>query len=184
MSSTGAKPAHAETPETMSKAEVCDYVGKSKRTIDSYIATGRLRVGYFNGPNGKTGIFQRADVEALKKDLEAPTYRAVVPPAERERSRDGYQALQIVAPPAGAALTQQQPAADAFTALAEHLAKLAAYPARSPKPWLTLDEAVEWSGLTRGYLLYLTETDAVGVRDMGKHSRGGRWRFNREALAK
>jgi predicted DNA-binding transcriptional regulator AlpA len=50
----------------MSKTEVCAYLGKSKRTIESYVASGRLPAKYVNGPNGKTASFDPADVEAVK----------------------------------------------------------------------------------------------------------------------
>lgn len=50
----------------MSKTEVCAYLGKSKRTIESYVSSGRLPAKYVNGPNGKTATFERADVDAVK----------------------------------------------------------------------------------------------------------------------
>jgi hypothetical protein len=161
--------------KTLTKREVIEYLGKSKRTVATYIADGRLPVQYVNGPNGKQAIFAREAVERFKREMDEPMSRAVVPANGQSYS----------AKPESTELVRASGAVDPFAALATHLAKLAtAFPSSDPKPWLTLDEAVEWSGLTRGYLLYLTETDAVCVRDMGKHSRGGRWRFNRAALAK
>ena len=66
------------------------------------------------------------------------------------------------------------------------------------QPWLTLDEAAAFSGLTKRWLLALakakwpipiTETGTstvagIAIRDMGKHAPGGRWRFHRESLEK
>lgn len=52
------------------------------------------------------------------------------------------------------------------------------------RPWLTLDEAEERSGLTRRWLLARAKSGAEGIRDMGGPAKGGRWRFHREALAK
>lgn len=54
------------------------------------------------------------------------------------------------------------------------------------RPWLTLDEAVEFSGLTRPWLLHEAEAGqgSIAIRDMGKHTRGGRWRFFRDDLGK
>jgi hypothetical protein len=52
------------------------------------------------------------------------------------------------------------------------------------KPWLTLDEAAEYSGLTRAWLLKEAEAGqgAIAIRDMGRFARGGRWRFLRADL--
>lgn len=64
---------------------------------------------------------------------------------------------------------------------------------RITRPWLTLDEAAEYSGLTKRWLLAQAEdaerqADPGGwpivIRDMGKHSPGGRWRFHRDCLDK
>jgi hypothetical protein len=54
------------------------------------------------------------------------------------------------------------------------------------KVWLTLDEAVPASGLTRKWLLAWAESGAgaIAVRDMGRGARGGRWRFSREGLTR
>ena len=69
--------------QTMSKPEVCAFLGKSKRSVETYIATGRLAVGYFHGPNGKTAIFKRADLEALKRTFEEVWERNVNPVNQR-----------------------------------------------------------------------------------------------------
>jgi 3-oxoacyl-ACP reductase-like protein len=61
---------HTAQTKTMSKREVCEYLGKSKRTVETYITRGKLQVKYFNGANGRTAEFQRPDVEALKRGLE------------------------------------------------------------------------------------------------------------------
>ena len=63
-------------------------------------------------------------------------------------------------------------------------------PAPAPRPWLTLDESAQFSGLTKRWLLEQAETvhqdgplhSTLSIRDMGKHSPGGRWRFHRESL--
>lgn len=75
----------------------------------------------------------------------------------------------------------------AWSALAEHLAKLGgAYPAPKaiPAAWLTLEEAALHSGLTKSWLLKEAEDGegSIATRDMGKHARGGRWRFFRGDL--
>lgn len=156
----------------MSKPEVCAFLGKSKRTIDSYIATGRLKVGYFNGPNGKTGIFQRADVEALKVELDTPTYRApvsLVPSHLREMVEKR------------AAITKALAPAPDFAALA--VAMRSALRVEEPKPWLPLAEAAEYSGLPASYLLAQARAGKLRAINVGNGSKEF-WRFHRGSLAK
>lgn len=53
-----------------------------------------------------------------------------------------------------------------------------ALPALQPLgSWMTLDEAVTVSQLSRAWLLAAAEAGTVSVRDMGKGARGGRWRY-------
>jgi hypothetical protein len=184
MPSSGAKEALSALSETMSKAEVCAYVGKSKRTIDSYTATGRLRVGYFNGPNGKTGIFQRADVEALKRDLESPTYRAVVPAGSGGAAHPA--GSNDTAHPDSMAVALRSGAVDPIAALAAHLARAFPFALRQPeprKPWLTLPEAADYSGLPASYLLAQARAASIRAINVGT-AKQQRWRFHRAALAK
>jgi hypothetical protein len=166
---------------TMSKADVCAYVGKSKRTIDNYIATGRLAVAYFQGPNGKTGIFQRADVEALKVDLETPTYR---PPVVRESNYER------------SAATAVGPHVPEASRLQHFLAEvLRAYPVDRIRPWLTLAEAADYSGLPAGWLLAqaregkcgsIADPPRPGVIRAINVGTGSKefWRFHRASLTK
>ncbi len=168
----------------MSKPEVCAYVGKSKRTIDNYISTGRLRVGYFNGPNGKTGIFQRADVEALKRELESPTYRAVVPAFADDSAQTSVSASRTAPsdPQAFATVLAESFRAALLPAL------LPAASAPEPKrwaPWLSLSEAADYSGLPAGYLLAQARAGTGTIRAINAGT-GARefWRFHRVSLAK
>lgn len=66
----------------MSKQEVCDFLGKSKRTVEGYVKAGRLGQQYVDAPNGVRAIFERADVVAFKESAElAPVARpALVQP--------------------------------------------------------------------------------------------------------
>lgn len=164
----------------MSKREVCAFVGKSKRTIDSYIATGRLKVGYFHGPNGKTGIFRREDVEALKRDLETPTYRPPVMrvlPAPPESSDAGFAVAGRGETAVGAHIPQA-------SALQHFLAEvLRTHPVNRIRPWLTLAEAVEYSGLPASYLLAQARAGKARAINVGSGIREF-WRFHRASLAK
>jgi hypothetical protein len=67
-----------QIPKTLTKHEVIALLGKSKRTIDTYMKDGRLPYHYVHGPNGKQAEFHAADVERLKRDLDTPIERGVV----------------------------------------------------------------------------------------------------------
>jgi excisionase family DNA binding protein len=160
--------------KTLSKREVIDFLGKSKRTIETYIADGRLPCRYFNGPNGKQAEFDRADAERLKRDLDEPMVRAVTV-KETAQNFTGAAVTKIASPvaaasAAGADRLQQLLAAVLEGRLVER-----------PKPWLTLDEAAEYSGLPRAWLLVQARSGALRAVNVGQGSRE-RWRFNREAL--
>jgi hypothetical protein len=166
-------------PFTMSKAEVARYLGKSERSVENYVAQDRLPVRYLNTSKGRTAIFDTHDVEHLKRDLETPMVVArplVNGPDDPSHFMRPEETAVARVPPA--------------ISIDEHFARLLQSIVRAreepPKPWLTLDEAVAFSGLTRAWLLREAR-DGLGsvvARDMGKHSRGGRWRFHREGLSK
>ena len=63
-----------------------------------------------------------------------------------------------------------------------------ANPPAPQRPWLTLNEAMAWSGLTKRWLKRQAEDvlcgGGISVLDMGKGTRGGRWRFLRDSLGK
>lgn len=161
----------------MSKPEVCEYLGKSKRTVETFIAKGRLGVGYFQGPNGKTAIFNRSDVEALKRDIDTPMYRAV--PAN-DTARPGSIAL-VPAPTQTPADSRVDSIAAALFAHFE-AGRLSA-PPPVVKPWLSLKEAVDYSGLPASYLVQQALEGSIRAVDVGTGTKTF-WRFNREALAK
>jgi hypothetical protein len=159
-----------EATEFMSKAEVCELLGKSKRTVETFVSRGRLGVGYFAGANGKTAQFRRAEVEALKRELETPFYRPAPVTSFPEHEHSATSVVRVAS-------------ADPLAGLAAHLARLAtAYPSpASEKPWLTLDEAAAWSGLPKGWLLAEAKAGNSFARNASKGARAS-WRFNRELL--
>lgn len=150
-------------PKALNKHEVIEYLGKSKRTVETYIASGRLPCHYFNGPNGKTAAFNPEDVKRLKSELEIPMVRVLPVKSDSQKQTDPK--------------SQVSEAVD----LALLLSAISAGRGEQ-KPWLTLEEAIAYSGLTRKWLLGAVDTGAVDIRDMGKHARGGRWRFARRGL--
>lgn len=150
----------------MSKPEVCEYLGKSKRTVETFISKGRLGVGYFQGPNGKTAVFNRSEVEALKLDIDTPMYRAV--PADT--AIPGSMAL-VPAP----ADQRTDPISDAIL-----LSLLRGVPAAQPTmpgPFVGLADAVAISGMPASWLLAQARAGVPWAVNVGTGKKAF-WRFS------
>lgn len=153
--------------KTLTKNEVIALLGRSKRTIDTYMADGRLKYHYVNGPNGKQSAFDLADVERLKRDLEAP-----IEPERIERGtveshvRMSSTSLQ----------TANGRGADPFEGLAAHLAKLSTMYGSPAAVYVSMKDAVRITGLSASTLKALAGTE-VKTR-----SYGGGVRYRRADL--
>ena len=177
MPTSAVQPAKAKT---FTKREVIDFLGKSKRTVEIYISDGRLPCQYFNGPNGRTAVFERAAVERLKADLDTPMVRALVAPGDVSR-KDAKFTTGSLDDTDGAgnalALLQKPDLANVFASALASFARNTSAPV--VKPWLTLQEAVDYSGLPAPYLVRAARKGTIRAVGRGKDRR-----YNREALAK
>jgi hypothetical protein len=159
-----------ENEEWINKTDAAEILGVSVRQLELKTANGQIRKKTLpKKPSDRAArvVYSREDLDAIRAGK--PNYYGEPKPET---------AALAVAPVA---------AGDPFAGLAAQLAAIArAFPPPVEKrPWLTLAEAELFSGLTRKWLLEQTELEnaCILTRDMGKHARGGRWRFNREALA-
>ncbi len=179
----------------MTKRDVCEFLGRSKRTIDRYMEEGMLPFRHVKGRNGVEAAFPREAVEAFKRDEhDAPVTRAATRAVTRvdvpaPESKDLSDAPLTVRPEVPFAKRDSLVvAAEDFLGLLRTIHD--AQPAPPLLPWLTLDEAAEASGLPRAWLLeYAINGGAEGgsridVLDVGAGRRGGRFRFRRESLTK
>ena len=77
---------------------------------------------------------------------------------------------------------------DPWRDLAALLANLDAhrrdYPEKQPKPWLTLEEAAEYSGLPASWLRARAEDASIQAVNVGSGTIKKLWRFNRDGLSK
>ena len=159
-------PTPEEAPATMTKREVCAHLGKSKRTVETYISDGRLPCEYVNGPNGKQLSFRAEDVERMKRDIDMPIART--PPVCTD-----------TATPVPSTALAYRADSDPFAGLAAHLARLgAAFPSKPPalKPYVTLAEAVEYSGLPAAFLISQAREGSIDAVNVGKGKKEF-WRF-------
>jgi hypothetical protein len=163
----------------LSKQESAELLGVNPRQIERREAQKQLRKKTLPREPGQTTarvVYSRADLLALKAGT------------PNQYGEDGAGALQVsgangTAPAAASTAST----VDAWGGFAQHLARIAAAfpsPAREEKPWLTLEEAAEWSGLPAGWLLRHAREGYVGAIDLGGRPKGGRWRFRRADLAR
>jgi hypothetical protein len=118
-------------------------------------------------------VFSRADVLALLNG----TPRT---PGNREETREGKAAAhaQIAAQTAPEARGVVAIPAALIDALRERRE-----PREVLKPWLTLSEAVQYSGLPASWLIAAARDGAPIAINTGKGRRREYWRFNRDAIA-
>jgi excisionase family DNA binding protein len=159
----------------MSKQEVIEYLERSKRSIETYVKSGRLPAKYAPGPNGKTLVFERAAVEEFKRRM-LEVWDPTIDP----------EAAQPVPRSAPAAVARVAPAGDVQTVAATIAAVLreAMQPAPAVKPWLTLSEASDYSGLSESYLVRAARDGSIRAINLAKNGGRAFWRFNRDALGK
>ena len=178
---------HAQSKPDLSSwpthTEAAQRLGTNERTIHRWIASGRLKRAYRPATGRKPiVVVDPADVEQIRKER--------LPPVVLTGDPDGSMQHVRMVSESGPAAVERRPSdqrgadGDPFAGLAAHLARLAAaFPTAQPKPWLTLDEAAEYSGLPRAWLIAQARSGALRAVNVGQ-GRKEFWRFNREALAK
>lgn len=141
-------------PEYISKRRAAEALGISPRRLLELSQSGRIKRHYHNDPqtHRRAAVFARPDVERLAA----------------ERIQAAPQSAASVAIPGGTLRPSSQ--AIALPALEA--------PAR---PWLTVDEAAEYTGLPASFLSARIVDGKLAALDVGVRS-GGRWRVNRRDL--
>jgi hypothetical protein len=157
-------------PGWLHKEAAAKMIGVSIRQIENLAALGRIRKHRLERQVNERSarvLYSLEDLDALKAGT-PNSHGAPAPPAPK---------TEVTAlAPAGAAFD--------FGALAAHLAALARAfpPPADPRPWLTLAEAVEYSGLPEVWLVAQARAGAAFAVNVGQGSKA-HWRFNRAALA-
>lgn len=153
----------------MTLDEAREALGKSVRTMHLYAEQKKIRTKMEKNPNSghENRLFHAGDVARLQHLRDHPEEAA------GEEGASNAVALARSAP--------------SVAGLAGLLKLLPAQTAPE-KPWLTLEEAAAYAGLTKSWLKAQAEATIDGgksilaIRDMGKFAPGGRWRFGRESL--
>jgi hypothetical protein len=163
-----------ETNTRVNKAEACEILGKSARSLIEYVNGGRLAVEYRNGKHGAEASYLRADVVRLRAELDEPMYREAPANALARRAAHVADRASSLALVASREVAPEDPEAMRQQYLAEKRARW---------PWVTLDEAALGSGLPKGYLLRRAKEGAEFAINVGTEGRAS-WRVNLEWLAK
>lgn len=61
--------------ETLGKDEAARFLGVSSRALERYTASGRVAVGYAPGKTRSVAVYERAELEKLKAELQRPLLR-------------------------------------------------------------------------------------------------------------
>jgi excisionase family DNA binding protein len=152
----------------MDKESAATFLSISTRTLQRYTTQGKISVTYKHGKTGAEADYDETELQRFKEQQESITYQ----PAQTA----GNGQTQTLTP---------VPKGIGVTAGAERLAavlELLQQPTRQSVPiesklTLSLIEAAELSGLSRGYLLGAIKGKKLKARKLG---RG--WRMKREDL--
>lgn len=155
-------------PGWTQKEDAAKLLGVSIRQLENLAALGRIskmRLPRQVNERSARVLYSIEDIDAIKAGkprLPDPAEAAPAAVPERAIVKNG---------------------ADPFAGLAAHLAAIARAfpPPTAERPWLTLAEAAEWSGLPAAWLLAQARAGADFATNVGTGKKA-RWRFNRASL--
>ncbi len=162
----------------MNKKEASEYLGISTRALERYVMLKRLGVRYERGKTGDQAVFDAGELRGLKAELDkrkAPRAGVVAETPESPDTEPRQLArLSDVAPPL--AIFER------MTAVLERLERKgepsqASTVDLAAKLTLSLAEASQLSGLSRGHL-----RDAIENRKLKARIIGRGWRVKRDDL--
>ena len=164
----------------MNKREVADELECSTRQVEKYVGLGRLHViEYVRGKTGREGVYDSAEVAHLKAELERVRNEVIGHAAQTALAAPKREAVALVEQ-LTASLDRQHNDAEriiaAITSLREAPAQLngEASPAGvgiMDKLTLSLMEAAQLSGLSRGHLREAIENKKLKARIIGRGFR-------------
>jgi hypothetical protein len=160
--------------EWITKQQAAELLEVSERAIERRVADGFILKRYGDKlPGMKQGpvLFSRADVLALR-DGDPNTHAVPV-----QEPANGH---QPTTKELAKTLATRDPGANAWRDVAMFMCTRAL---TEPKPWLTLQEAAEYSGLPLRWLRDRARDHSIDVINVGSGSRDV-WRFSREGLSK
>jgi hypothetical protein len=176
--------------EWLPKAEAAALLDVAPRTLERHEAKGYIEKR--NAPRGPLGRgneveYSVADILALKAGK--PNVHARPVAEESSMALAPVNGSPATVAPSTALARRNDKDAGPFAGLAAQLAGLAAFaaqygPPAEGKPWLSLREAIDYSGLPKANLLKRARAGTLRAELVSGESAREVWKFNREALAK
>ena len=145
----------------MNKEQAAKFLGVSVRTLQRQTAAGRISAKYVHGDRGHQAVYDRAELEKFKEELKRVT-EYVRPAVTRDTPGVASTALAPIQP------NYAEKLAAALEALKEALRPAAPPVPLSEKLMLTLAEAAQLSGLSRGFLLGKIKARKLKAQILGK----------------
>ena len=150
----------------MNKQEAAEFLGVSVRALERYVQQGRIGGHYEKGKTRPTLVFDAAELEAFKSELEQKLYRPAVEATNPDNSATALARLsstEIVQPE----LAESERLSVLIEALLEHRLSSISTPAYH-KLLLTLAEAQELTGLSRAILREAIKQGSLKAKIIGK----------------
>jgi excisionase family DNA binding protein len=163
----------SDTPELIDKARAAKILGIKERRVLQLVTQGKLE-GVKQRAEGSTQpkvLLRLEDVRRYKSERDKPKPIDVTPPAQSTTGEPDNHDRSVMK------------LAPGLRDLAVILEAAGVRPRETKllKPWLSLDEAEEASGLPASTLRALVEMGELPARDVGVRA-GGRWRVKRADL--
>lgn len=162
----------------MTKKQAAKFLGVSERTLERYAGQNLLGVRYEKGKTRRVPVYDRADLERFKAEMEKPQFRPSVeaPPPASEATALTVQDGDVIptAPDRGLAEFVGFVAGRTAEGL---IGQLSLHVPLADKLTLSLKEAAAVAGLSRGFLL-------IAIRDgsLKAEKRGRGWNVKRADL--
>jgi excisionase family DNA binding protein len=154
----------------MNKEEAANHIGASVRTLQRLTGAGKIAVTYERGHKGDEARYMQSDLDAYLQSQKPVALMRPDTGAPNGAADDATQAMSLVA-------THGAASGMAGAALIEAFAQMSVPVRVSEKFTLSLIEAAQLSGLSRGHLRFAITEKKLKARIIG---RG--WRVKREDL--
>ena len=84
---------HSLYADAMNKQEAAEFLGVSVRALERYVQQGRIGGRYEKGKTRPTLVFDRAELEAFKAELEQKLYKPVIETSNADNTASSDKAL-------------------------------------------------------------------------------------------
>jgi hypothetical protein len=166
--------AKADYSTWITKQDAAQVIGVSTKAIERWAQEKQIQVARWKGPAGGPTrvVCHPADVARIARARNPGTETFVIPAPKEQPVKNGT-------------IATRQPTGDQFLqALASALGSPQISQRGPAALWLTLQEAVGYSGLPEATLRDLIASGRLPVLDVGKGRRGGRYRIRQVDLRK